>query len=218
MGNFFNPDSGIMGFMSKVADVIILSLLWLVTSLPIVTIGASTTALYYTAVKSIRRERSYIVRSFFSSFKENFIPGTVLWLLLLAAGTLLGLNIRFSQSMMELPSQKTMGFVLMVIYCFMGVILLSASLYVFPVLSRFKMKKRQILKMSLFMSSRHLPYTVLLALIAALVIVGTLFVPVVLLFAPAAGALLYSLPMERVLKQYIKQEETDEYQDEWYLE
>lgn len=219
MGRFFDPNSGIMGFMSKVADVIIASMLWLVCSIPIVTIGASTTALYYTVVKAIRRERSYVVRSFFSSFKENFIPGTVLWLLMMAVMVLLSINIRFGQAVMASPEAgRTAGYVLLAAYCFIGVVLGAAALYVFPVLSRFKMKKREILKMSLFMSIRHLPYTLLLALAFGITVLGVLFVPISILFAPAAGALLCSLPMERVLRQYIKQDETEEYTDEWYLE
>lgn len=218
MGSFFNIDSGIMGFMSKVADMIILSLLWFLCSLPIITIGASTTALYYTAVKSIRRERGYIIRSFFSSFKENFIPGTLLWILFLAIMAVLGVNIRFSQQLMGMEGSKTMGFVLMAAYCLFGIIAAFSLLYVFPVLSRFVLNKRQILKMSLFMSIRHLPYTFLLLLILAVTLFGMFYIPMVIFIGPAAGAMLYSFIMERILKQYIKQEEQDGHKDEWYLE
>lgn len=218
MGNFLNPDSGIMGFMSKVADVILLSLLWVVCSIPIVTMGAATAALYYTAVKSIRRDRSYIFRSFISSFKENFVQGTILWLLFLVVMAVLGVNIRFTQRLAVSGADKTIGFLLMVVYCFMGFAAGSTALYVLPVLSRFKMKKREILKMSLFMSIRHLPYTILLAAIIVLVMLAVLYVPIAVLIAPAAGTLLYSLPMERILKQYIKTGEKDEAKDEWYLE
>lgn len=218
MNKFFDPNSGIMGFMSKVADVIILSILWFICSLPVLTMGAATTALYYTAVKAVRRERSYILKSFLTSFKENFIQGTLLWILFLAIMALLGVNLKFSQGMAATPEGQTTGFVLTVIYCIMGLTVLFTALYMLPVLSRFTMKNRQILKMSLFMSIRHLPYTLLLAVIIIAAVIGTLYVPVAMFFAPAAGALLYSLPMERVLKQYIKQEETGEYKDEWYLE
>lgn len=218
MGNFFDPNSGIMGFMSKVADVILLSLLWVVCSIPIVTMGAATTALYYTAVKSIRRDRSYIFRSFVSSFKENFIQGTLLWLLFLAVMTVLGVNMKFCQGLVTSESGKAMGFLLMVVYCLMGLVAGFTALYMLPVLSRFNLKKREILKMSLFMSIRHLPYTILLTVIIVLVTVATAYVPITVLIAPAAGALLYSFPMERVLKQYIKAEEKDGVKDEWYLE
>lgn len=218
MGNLFDPNSGIMGFMSKVADMIILSLLWVVCSIPIVTMGAATAALYYTAVKSIRRDRSYIFQSFFSSFKENFIQGTLLWLLFLAVMAVLGVNLRFSQGLIASETGTITGFLLMVVYCLMGLVAGFTALYMLPVLSRFTLKKREILKMSLFMSIRHLPYTILLAAIIVLVAVAAAYLPITVLIAPAAGALLYSFPMERVLKQYIKAEEKDGAKDEWYLE
>ena len=218
MEDFFNLNGGIMGFMSKVADVIVLSLLWFVCSIPIVTMGAATTALYYTAVKVIRRERSYIFRSFFSSFKENFMQGTFLWLLFLAVMSLLGINIRFSRGVMALGKGRTVGFALTAVYGFMGLLAVFTALYMLPVLSRFVLKKRQILMMSLLMSVRHLPYTLLMAVIVVLSVGSMLYAPVAVCFAPAAGALLYSLPMERLLKRYIKPEETDGYKDKWYLE
>lgn len=218
MEDFFNLNGGIMGFMSKVADVIVLSLLWFVCSIPIVTMGAATTALYYTAVKVIRRERSYIFRSFFSSFKENFMQGTFLWLLFLAVMSLLGINIRFSRGVMALGKGRIVGFALTAVYGFMGLFAVFTALYMLPVLSRFVLKKRQILMMSLLMSVRHLPYTLLMAVIVVLSVGSILYAPIAVCFAPAAGALLYSLPMERLLKRYIKPEETDGYKDKWYLE
>ena len=45
MGKFFNMDSPIMRFMTKVADIMILNLLFVITSLPVITIGAAWTSL-----------------------------------------------------------------------------------------------------------------------------------------------------------------------------
>jgi uncharacterized membrane protein YesL len=218
VGNFFDPDSGIMFFLSKVADIFLLSILWLICSLPLVTIGAATTALYYTAVKVIRRERSYIIQSFFRSFRENFFDATLLWLLLFIISAILGINFSFSRGMISTGTSKGIGFVLMVVYSLAALVVGFTALYMLPVLSRFRLKKRQILKMSLFMSIRHLPYTVLLAGIVLFMIAGTLYLPAILLFSPAAGAVLYSLPMERILRQYVRTEDADGLKDEWYLE
>lgn len=61
----FNADNKFFGFMGKAADLIILNILFVVCSLPIVTIGASVTAMYYVTLKMIKNEESYISRSFF---------------------------------------------------------------------------------------------------------------------------------------------------------
>ena len=86
----FSYDSKFSQIMLKICYACYLNLLWLICSLPIVTIGASTTALYYAALKVVREEETNIGAKFFHSFKENFKQATALWLMLLAAGLVLG--------------------------------------------------------------------------------------------------------------------------------
>ena len=77
MGSLFNLDNPIWRFMGKLVDVFILTLLWAVCCIPIITIGPASTAVYYVTLKLVRDEESYTVRSFFKSFKENFKQGSV---------------------------------------------------------------------------------------------------------------------------------------------
>ena len=77
---FFNMDSPLMRFMTKVADLMILNFLFIVTSLPVVTMGAAWTALYYVTMKMVKDEEGAIVKAYFHSFRQNFRQATVLWL------------------------------------------------------------------------------------------------------------------------------------------
>ena len=70
-----------MQVLSALIDLIWAGLLWLVCSLPLFTIGASSTALYYTVVKSIRHERGRVTSCFFRSFRSNFRQATAIWML-----------------------------------------------------------------------------------------------------------------------------------------
>lgn len=70
-------------FFSRMADLFILSLFWLATSWPIVTIGASTTALFYVCFRMWRREEGGLWKTYIKSFKENFKQATFIWLLYL---------------------------------------------------------------------------------------------------------------------------------------
>ena len=79
-------DNKFFVFMGRVADLMILNILCIICCIPIITIGASVTAMYYVTLKMTRNEESYIVRSFFKSFKENFKQATVIWLVALADG------------------------------------------------------------------------------------------------------------------------------------
>ena len=72
MSSIFNLDAPIWEFMGEIADVVVLSLLWWICSLGIITIGASTTAMYYVLGKKVRQETTYVVKDFFKSFKQNF--------------------------------------------------------------------------------------------------------------------------------------------------
>ena len=72
MGRFFNMDNKFFTFMGRIADLCILNIICLVCCIPIVTAGASITAMYYVTLKMVRNEEAYIVRSFFKSFKDNF--------------------------------------------------------------------------------------------------------------------------------------------------
>ena len=81
MGRFFNLDSPVMVALTKMADLIIVNLLAFFCCLPIITVGASMTALHYVVLKVVRDEECYIVKSFFKSFKENFKQATVIWLI-----------------------------------------------------------------------------------------------------------------------------------------
>ena len=72
MGKLFDLDSPIMNFLGKLADLIILNILAFICCIPIVTAGASMTALYYVCLKMVRNNEGYIMKSFFKSFKQNF--------------------------------------------------------------------------------------------------------------------------------------------------
>ena len=69
--------------LSGLIDLIFAGLLWLLCSLPVLTLGASTTALYYTVMKCIRHNRGRVAPTFFHGFRSNFRTATLIWLLFL---------------------------------------------------------------------------------------------------------------------------------------
>ena len=81
--------------LNFIADVMVLHVLWLVHSLPLVTIGASTTALYYAMMKRIRTNEGQVTANLRQSFKANFRQATILWLIAAAAGAILWLDLNF---------------------------------------------------------------------------------------------------------------------------
>ena len=78
MSSFFNMDSPVMRFLSRLCDLMILNILCLICCIPIVTIGASITALYSVTLKMVKGEDSYIAKGFFKGFRQNFKISTII--------------------------------------------------------------------------------------------------------------------------------------------
>lgn len=159
--------------MGRVADLIILNLLCIVCCIPIITAGASITAMFYVTLKMVRNEESYIVRSFFKSFKENFKQATIIHLIMLVTALLLFFDIRIVNQL-----QGGMYQVLFVVFMAFTLLYLMIFLYIYPILSKFYNTIKATFTNAFLMSIRHLPYTVLMLIITA--------VPVALLFIPDA--------------------------------
>lgn len=219
MSNFFNINNGFFTFLSKLCDVLILSIVWLILCIPIITIGPATTALYYTTVKVIRRDRGYLMREFFKSFKLNFKNGALVGVILTIIFSILVLDLNISKT--SISSNIKVNSVFFGIYIAIAFLVLSFSIYVFPVLSRFEVNIKQLIRTAALMSIRHLLNSILMIVILLAGITICMFVPILIFIMPATVTLINSLIMERILKKYIpKTEETGENsnKDEWYLE
>ena len=147
--------------MSKVADLCILNIICVVCCIPVITAGASITAMYYVTLKMVRNEEAYIVRSFFKSFKQNFKQATIINLIMLLIGLVLYVDLNVSKAM-----QAGAGQIFHVIFMAFVLIYFILFLYVYPVLARFYNTIKNTIKNALFMAIRHLPYTVDMVLIA----------------------------------------------------
>ena len=157
-------------FLSKLADFVILNLLFVVCSIPIVTIGASMTAMSYVMIKMKEGEEGYVWKSFFHSFRQNFLQATAIWLMLLAAFILLVLDVMILRNSTGTPS-LIMKFVILLGF----LIWLLETLYVFPILSRFVNTIRGTMKNALLLALANAPKAILSALVTGLAIAATLW-------------------------------------------
>ena len=160
MDRFFNMDNKFFTVMGRVADLIMLNVVFLICCLPIVTIGASLTALHYVTLKMARNEESYIIKSFFKSFKQNFKQATIINLIMLAGGAVLYLDLNIVSNMTGSMSQ-----VMYILLIALGFLYLIIFLYIYPVLAKFYNSIKNTFRNALLMAIRHLPYTILMAVI-----------------------------------------------------
>ena len=107
MNRFFNMDNKFFVFMGRVADLLLLNFLCILCCIPVVTAGASITALYYVTLKMARDEESYIARSFFRSFKQNFKQATIINIIMLLTAAVLFIDLRIARSRKRSYVQRT---------------------------------------------------------------------------------------------------------------
>lgn len=208
MGKIFDIDGKFMSVLNKVADLMILNVIWIICCIPVFTIGAATSALYYVTLKMVKNEDAYIVKSFFKSFKQNFKQGTLIWLIMLAIGILLSVDLYITLQM-----QSTITKILVPCIGAIMLIYLFILLYIFPLLARFDNTIFHLLKNSLLMGIRHLPWTILNAvLIVGPVFIGLNFlqlIPVWIIIGYAGLAYISSFIFVRIFKNYEPNDEEE---------
>ncbi len=205
MGSLFSVDGGVFSFLNKAANLVILNLLCLLCCIPVVTAGASITAMFYVTLKMVKDEDSYIVRSFFRSFKENFKQATVIWVLFLLFVGILYADLRIVAAY---TGSETFTRIMQIAFLAIGLFILLTYMYVFPVLSKFVNSTRRTVLNALLMSIRHFPWTVLMIIVTALPIAILYFftnygIPIVLLIGFSLTAYINSFMFRRIFENYI---------------
>lgn len=131
MSKILSIDSPLWMILNKLTDTIVLSLLFILTSIPIVTMGSSLCALYYMMFRIADNTEGHVVRGYFKAFKENFKKSTPVWLVCLFIGLVLVGDIYICVRM-QTPAA---GFILAVAGV-IAVIYMMLVLYMFPMLSK----------------------------------------------------------------------------------
>ena len=209
--NIFGFDGSFTNICDKIFDVMALGFLWILCSIPIVTIGASTSVLYYTMVKCVKNGNGYIAREFFRSFRLNLISGCFIWILVVAATFAMHLNI----GILMKETDGYVGLFFICVYALTSVWILAFACYVFPALARFDMSSGWLIKLAMYMTVRYFGTT--LALLLVLACTGAIIwrFPILVIFAPGPVIFLMSEFLERVLKKHEPdRQETGEYDAE----
>lgn len=163
MGRIWNYDNKVYKVIGTITDCFLVSLLWIATSLPLVTIGASTAALYHTIDETIVKQRSYITAEYFSSFKSNLKQAILTWLIFLFLFAFLIMDLVMFKS--QAADSKTAGaiyYFFLVVFAF----LLAWCFYLFPYIARFQAAGvREIMFKSFSMMIANPGWSLLLAVI-----------------------------------------------------
>ena len=192
----WSQDNFVFVILSRVFDVCCLSLLWIICSLPIVTIGASTTALHAAMQKICRDETSSMLKTFFGAFKSNFKQSTKIWLLMVLFFIVMAGDFYAFITIEAIPA----AFQVVPFFCSLVFILMS--FWVFSYQARFEGKMSAVLKNAILMSMRHLGWTLLILLIFLICALLGASVAILLIFVPGIYAYIKAVIQRKVFDRY----------------
>ena len=199
MRNIFSPDNAVMQFITKIVGTVYLNILWFICCIPIVTIGASTTALFYVTLKMVKNEDGSLTRAFFHSFRANFKQGTKIWMILLALGLLLCAD---GYVLYHMRFENAFWTIITAIFLVAAAAYAIITMYIFPLLARFDNSIKAMFKNAAVLGIRFLLCTVLMAVIYFVMayVVINIFTPAVI-FGEGLCAFLCSYLLTNILAQ-----------------
>ena len=218
MSGFFAPDSAAMRFLTRIADLMILNVVFIATSIPIVTIGAALTGLNFTAMRLARGQSDSTTGDYFRSFRRNFRQATLIWLLVLLMAAVLG---AWYLVVATFVTQPVIEFIVLAIWYLVAFVLALNVLWVFPYLANFEGTIREVLRNARLLSGKHVLTSVSVFVVIALAVIVSIFYSQVtaygllwLVIGFSGIAFLAGILFSRVFDKYAPQPTPDAPSDE----
>lgn len=204
MNTLFDIDGPFIRVSTKIVDIVWLSILFLICSIPLFTIGASWSALYYAVHKNIRHDRGYATREFFHGFKISFKQSTLATLIFLPV---IGIMIWEAFVMYENAKKGVEVYHIYIFLLIAVVLLFMWVIYIFPYIARFSIDFKSVLKNSLILAEGNIARTVTLGLVfvGAVLLAGKFIYAV--LFLPTVFMLICDFLLEITFRRYMSDED-----------
>lgn len=207
MGGIFSVEGKFFSVTSRILDMVVITLMWVVGCIPIVTILTSTSSLYHTTVKCIRYDRGKAYTDFIEAYKKNLKQGIPLTILFGIIGAVIGwLDYRvffLSQSRTSTVFVFAVGMLIVTILYLLNV------LWIVPVFSRFSNTFGKILQLNYVISTRNIIRSIPMFLV---IIAAVIFIlasnPLIFIF-PSLVMLINSYLFEPGLHKYMPKQEED---------
>lgn len=220
MSNYgtFGENNPVWKAVNRFADMMVIGIWFLITCLPLFTIGAALSAFYYTAMDSLRKEDGYIFRRYFRNFGKNFKKGTLLWLIMLALGAVFSMNIY----VWLINSDMQIALVMLIISAIILLAWMVTFVFVFPLQARFENTIGKTIQNAFLLGISNLPFTIaviiLVGMLGYLCYISWLAIIIMLLFGTGLVGYLLVYNYERLFKKcgYIEEDdgkvENDDYE------
>lgn len=197
MRNILSPEAPVMIFITRLAYSAYLSILWLICCIPLVTVGAATTALFTVTLKMVKNEEGNVTSQFFHAFKDNFKQSTIVWLILFAVGAILAVD---GYALYHLRFDNAFWTFLTAVYVLVLVAYAIITMYIYPLMAHFDNTIPAMFRNSIMIGMRFLICTAVMAAIyfAMACIIINILTPIII-FAEGLCAFFCSYLLSNVL-------------------
>ncbi len=200
--NLFQIGSVITQFFEKILQLLLLSVLWIIFSIPVITMGPASTALYATLENCVKPDKGHVVSEFLIAFKENFYKSFWVGISMLAYAALAFANLYIAVNYLNTGTFLDGVYPYISFSFFVPLILVYA--YVFPVVSLYKFSAKRYLITALILAVRFFPVTILILLLSVATIVVILYAPLSGLLLPGLFALIKSYFISFTIRRMMK--------------
>jgi len=206
----FNYDNKVFEFINRVVDTMFVTLLWVLFSLPVITIGASTTAFYETVHKVLRKNKGYILRTFWNTFRTNFKRSTIVWLIQFGLSLFFVLDMKIMKESLEQGQRGGWLY-----YFFLVSLIVMYVWFIFncAYIARIEDGVKMTLKNTAIMMVMNLQWAALIFVIVCAAFVAIAFVPISALFIPTGVMYLYDLIVLKVFNKYINMDDEEKVEE-----
>ncbi len=217
MSSIFSLDSPLMKLLSRIADLMILNVLFVISCIPMITIGAACTALY-DCTQRIHDNNGFGWKVYWKSFCRDFKKSTALWLILAVTGFLIGFGLVFYRK-----TEASIGNLGSIVCIVAAIVWLLASAWVFPIHAKYDNSPKQTIKNAILCGCMFLPQTIIAVLVNALPFAVWFWLPNVFVKMGVVWAMVWfavgaALIHTRFEKPFARMNENDESADEQDME
>lgn len=198
-----NYNSPFIKMLETVANMLIVTFLWFVFSLPFITVIASSAALYHTTNKVIfgPKRGNGVFADFFESYKLNLIPGIKLTLIVIVAGLFVAEGLWTGYQIYKL---NIWGMLYMMLGILISSVVISTVIYIPPVLSRFAAPVLSIIRIAAYFALRKPFRSLFYLLLGGFLILSIYIFPLAVVIVPSLYADLVRTYLEKDMITFIK--------------
>ena len=201
----------VLDFINTLCNFVVLNLVFLISCLPVITIGTALSSLYYVTLREARGEYGYLVRTYIKEFRKNLKSGTAAFAVLFVIGAVILFNLAFWFNLGGIPAAVITG--LMAVG---AIVWLFTFTYTFPLIARFNNSTKQTLINAFCLMMSNVKATLALLLIYVMVLFLCVFLApmtlMMVLFGFAFIAYCQSFVFKKVFEPYEKELEKAEEQ------